>query len=70
VQKKGNELKLVFPQPAAMPEEFETLHFDNFFLQPMGGPAIDENMRLAVEYCMSHPRWRLSLQTHKMLGIR
>jgi 7-carboxy-7-deazaguanine synthase len=70
VQKSGNELKLVFPQPAAMPPLFESLDFDHFFLQPMDGPNVEENTRLAVEYCMSHPRWRLSLQTHKTLGIR
>jgi 7-carboxy-7-deazaguanine synthase len=70
VQKSGNELKLVFPQPAAMPPLFESLDFDHFFLQPMDGPSVEENTRLAVEYCMAHPRWRLSLQTHKTLGIR
>lgn len=66
----GSELKLVFPQPAAMPDQFEHLSFDNFFLQPMDGPSVTENTRLAVEYCMAHPRWRLSLQTHKQVGIR
>lgn len=70
VQKSGNELKLVFPQPDALPEDFESLDFDNFFLQPMDGPAVAENTRLAVDYCMTHPQWRLSLQTHKLLGIR
>jgi 7-carboxy-7-deazaguanine synthase len=70
VQKSGSELKLVFPQPGAMPDEFESLSFDNFFLQPMDGPAVIENTRLAIEYCMAHPRWRLSLQTHKAVGIR
>lgn len=70
VQKSGNELKLVFPQPAAMPELFESLDFDHFFLQPMDGPAATENTRLAIEYCMSHPKWRLSVQSHKQLGIR
>ena len=70
VQKSGSELKLVFPQPAAMPEQFETLEFDHFFLQPMDGPSVAENTRLAVDYCMVHPLWRLSLQTHKQLGIR
>lgn len=70
VQTSGNELKLVFPQESAMPQKFETLEFDNFFLQPMDGPRVRENTELAVEYCMSHPRWRLSLQTHKLLGIR
>jgi 7-carboxy-7-deazaguanine synthase (Cx14CxxC type) len=70
IQTSGNELKLVFPQPDAMPEKFEMLEFENFFLQPMDGPRVRENTQLAVEYCMSHPRWRLSLQTHKLLGIR
>lgn len=70
VQKTGNEIKLVFPQPAAMPEHFERMQFENFFLQPMDGPNAEQNTRLAVEYCMLHPRWRLSLQTHKLLGIR
>jgi organic radical activating enzyme len=53
-----------------MPPLFESLDFDHFFLQPMDGPSVEENTRLAVEYCMAHPRWRLSLQTHKALGIR
>jgi 7-carboxy-7-deazaguanine synthase (Cx14CxxC type) len=70
IQRSGNEIKLVFPQPAAMPENFESMQFDNFFLQPMDGPSVEENTRLAVDYCMSHPKWRLSLQTHKLLGIR
>ncbi|MEO8575669.1 MAG: 7-carboxy-7-deazaguanine synthase [Gemmatimonadales bacterium] len=70
VQRKGSELKLVFPQPNAMPELFDELEFEHFFLQPMDGPVVDENTRLAIEYCMSHPKWRLSLQTHKRLGIR
>ena len=70
VQTSGNELKLVFPQPNAMPQLFEALDFEHFFLQPMDGPAVGENTRLAIEYCMSHPKWRLSLQTHKQLGIR
>jgi len=70
VQKSGNELKLVFPQPGAMPEQFESLDFGNFFLQPMDGPRVAENTQLAVDYCMTHPQWRLSLQSHKLLGIR
>lgn len=70
VQTSGDELKLVFPQPNAMPELFENLAFDHFFLQPMDGPVVEENTRLAIEYCMAHPKWRLSLQTHKQLGIR
>ena len=70
VQTSGSELKLVFPQPEAMPSKFESLEFENFFLQPMDGPDIAENTRLAIEYCMAHPRWRLSVQTHKVVGIR
>jgi len=70
VQTSGNELKLVFPQPAAMPENFESLSFDNFFLQPMDGPSLVENTRHAIDYCMLHPKWRLSVQTHKHLGLR
>jgi 7-carboxy-7-deazaguanine synthase len=67
---RGNELKLVFPQPDAMPEQFSALDFRYFFLQPMDGPEREQNTQRAVEYCMANPRWRLSLQTHKMLNIR
>ena len=66
----GDELKLVFPQRGAEPERFEGLAFRHFMLQPMDGPDLAENTRAAVEYCLAHPRWRLSLQTHKLLGIR
>jgi 7-carboxy-7-deazaguanine synthase (Cx14CxxC type) len=66
----GDELKLVFPQPQARPERFEGLEFGHFFLQPMDGPARDENTRGAIDYCLAHPRWRLSLQSHKIVGIR
>jgi 7-carboxy-7-deazaguanine synthase (Cx14CxxC type) len=65
----GDELKLVFPQTGLEPERFEALAFRHFFLQPMDGPEQAVNMRAAVEYCMRHPQWRLSLQTHKILGI-
>lgn len=65
----GNELKLVYPQADALPQAFEHLDFGHFFLQPMDGPQVAENTRLAIEYCKQHPRWRLSLQTHKLLGI-
>lgn len=65
----GDELKLVYPQPDAQPEVFSKLAFRHFFLQPMDGPALEENTRQAVAYCKSHPHWRLSLQTHKFLGI-
>lgn len=66
----GDELKLVFPQEDGAPEQYESLDFDHFFLQPMDGPDVDRNTRLAVEYCLAHPQWRLSLQTHKSLGLR
>ena len=66
----GDELKLVYPQPLAMPERFESLAFDHFLLQPMDGPALAENTAAAIAYCMAHPRWRLSVQTHKRVGIR
>ena len=69
VQRSGNELKLVFPQPLAMPDMFTSLDFGGFFLQPMDGPTAAENSAAAVAYCLAHPQWRLSLQTHKMLGI-
>jgi 7-carboxy-7-deazaguanine synthase len=69
IQRTGDELKLVFPQQGAEPEHFRHLDFRHFFLQPMDGPDRDGTTRLAVEYCMAHPEWRLSLQTHKMLGI-
>jgi 7-carboxy-7-deazaguanine synthase (Cx14CxxC type) len=71
VQRSGNELKLVYPQDEeeAQPENFEDLAFEHFFLQPLDGPDLAENTRLAVEYCLAHPRWKLSLQTHKVLGI-
>ena len=66
----GNELKLVFPQVGVDPARFESLEFEQFFLQPMDGPAVVENTRAAMNYCLAHPRWRLSMQTHKLLGIR
>jgi 7-carboxy-7-deazaguanine synthase len=65
----GNELKLVFPQPGAEPEGFAGLAFAHFFLQPMDGPERARNTELAVAYCRAHPGWRLSLQTHKLIGI-
>ena len=66
---RGDELKLVYPQKGAEPERYSRLHFDHFFLQPMDGPRREENTRLAAEYCLRHPRWRLSLQMHKLIGI-
>jgi 7-carboxy-7-deazaguanine synthase (Cx14CxxC type) len=69
VLRSGHELKLVFPQDGAEPELYEDLDFQHFFLQPMDGAARDENTQLALRYCLEHPQWRLSLQTHKLLGI-
>ncbi len=69
VLRAGDELKVIFPQPGAEPERFEALDFRHFFVQPMDGPERECNTRLAVRYCLEHPRWRLSLQTHKLLGI-
>lgn len=66
---EGSELKLIYPQPGAEPEKFEHLNFEHFYLQPMDGPHREENTRLAVSYCLAHPHWKLSLQTHKLLGI-
>jgi 7-carboxy-7-deazaguanine synthase (Cx14CxxC type) len=68
--RSGNELKLVYPQDDALPERFESLAFEHFFLQPMDGPARERNTREAIDYCLAHPRWRLSLQSHKIIGIR
>ncbi len=68
-QLSGDELKLVYPQTGFHPCEFEKLGFRHFFLQPMDGPDKSVNTALAVQYCMEHPQWRLSLQTHKLLGI-
>jgi 7-carboxy-7-deazaguanine synthase (Cx14CxxC type) len=67
---RGNELKLVYPQADAPPERFAALSFDHFFLQPMDGPALVANTRAATDYCLAHPQWRLSVQTHKILGLR
>jgi len=65
----GNELKLVYPQIGGEPEQFTDLDFAQFFLQPMDGPDRERNTELALTYCLSHPQWRLSIQTHKLLGI-
>ena len=70
VLRRGNELKLVYPQVEAPPERFIDWDFEHFFLQPMDGPHLAEYTRQALAYCLAHPRWRLSLQTHKLLGIR
>ncbi len=69
VQRSGDELKLVFPQRGAEPALFESLAFRHFSLQPMDGPEREHNTRVTVRYCLDHPHWRLSLQTHKVLGI-
>jgi 7-carboxy-7-deazaguanine synthase len=66
---RGDELKLVYPQAEAPPERFDGLAFRHFFLQPMDGPQRQANTRRALAYCLAHPRWRLGLQTHKLLGI-
>jgi 7-carboxy-7-deazaguanine synthase (Cx14CxxC type) len=70
VQTRGQELKLVYPQNGALPERYAGLMFDHFFLQPMDGPEREANTRAATDYCLAHPQWRLSLQTHKLIGIR
>lgn len=70
VLKSGDELKFVFPQVGAAPRQYEALDFRWFFLQPMDGPVREQNTQLAVQYCLDHPRWRLSLQTHKLLNLR
>ena len=67
-QASGHELKLVFPQADAPPEAFAGLDFKEFRLQPMDGPERDANAQAAYEYCLKHPQWRLSLQTHKWIG--
>ena len=68
--RRGDELKLVFPQEGIPPESLEHLDFRHWFLQPMDGPDRARNTELALRYCLAHPRWRLSLQTHKVVGIR
>lgn len=71
VQALGNELKLVFPQEEteAQPENFVDMAFEQFYLQPLDGPDVAANTRLAIDYCLAHPQWKLSVQTHKVLGI-
>lgn len=70
VLKRGSELKLVYPQPGAEPEKFAGLAFDHFFLQPMDSAERAANTKRTIDYCLAHPQWRLSLQTHKITGIR
>jgi 7-carboxy-7-deazaguanine synthase (Cx14CxxC type) len=67
---RGDELKLIYPQEGAAPERYAALDFANFFLQPMDNAARDANTGAATQYCLAHPQWRLSLQTHKLIGIR
>lgn len=69
LQQSGAELKLVFPQPGLSPEDLEHLAFEHFFLQPMDGPHLQEHTRQAIAYCQTRPHWRLSIQTHKLLGF-
>lgn len=69
LQQSGAELKLVFPQPGLSPEDLEHLAFEHFFLQPMDGPHLQEHTRQAIAYCQARPQWRLSIQTHKLLGF-
>lgn len=70
VQKSGDELKLVHPQVGYSPKQFEDWDFKNFLLQPMDGPLLEENTKICLDYCMQNPFWKLSVQTHKVLGIR
>jgi 7-carboxy-7-deazaguanine synthase len=70
ILRRGNELKLVYPQAAAEPDAFEAGEFEQFYLQPMDGPELEHNTQLALEYCLAHPQWKLSIQTHKLVGIR
>ena len=70
VQTAGQELKLVFPQDKARPERFAHLDFERFWLQPMDGPDLEANTRAAFDYCLAHPQWRLSVQTHKYIGVK
>ena len=70
IVREGDELKLVFPQEENTPEDFADLAFERFSLQPMDGPDIAQTTQAAIDYCLQHPQWRLSVQTHKSLGIR
>ena len=68
--RRGDELKFVYPQKGVTPADYEELEFDHFLLQPMDGPELRSNTEKSIAYCMAHPRWRLSLQTHKVIDIR
>lgn len=69
VQRHGDELKLVYPQKTLAPQQFESLDFTHFWLQPMDGPEREAHTRAAIAYCLAHPRWRLCVQTHKLIGM-
>lgn len=69
VLRRGHELKLVFPQPDLLPDTLSDCRFDHYYLQPMDGDNTAANTQAAIQYCLDHPKWRLSLQTHKLLGI-
>jgi organic radical activating enzyme len=69
IQQTGQELKLVYPQTAALPDQYADLDFEHFYLQPMDGPKTQENTQACLAYCLAHPQWKLSLQTHKILDI-
>ncbi len=69
VLQKGDELKLVFPQDGGEPSKYEAYDFHRFFLQPMDGENQEENMKMAIQYCLEHPQWELSIQTHKLIGL-
>jgi 7-carboxy-7-deazaguanine synthase len=70
VQTSGQDLKLVYPQDKARPDRFAHLDFERFWLQPMDGPELEANTRAAVAYCLANPQWRLSVQTHKYIGVK
>jgi len=70
ILRNGDELKLVYPQRGAEPDKFESDDFAQFYLQPMDGPELDRYTQLTIEYCLAHPQWKLSLQTHKYVGLR
>ena len=67
--RKGNELKLIFPQPELSPEQFLSWDFDHFYLQPMDGPDLEANIQKSMVYCLENPKWKLSLQIHKLIGL-
>ena len=70
IQKKGDELKFVFPQKGFNPKDYLKLDFKHFLIQPMDGPFLKENTKEAINFCQKNPHWKLSIQTHKVMGIR